>query len=103
MEFRAQNKPNLLNFQFGKAGTFINNETNFHQIQLHQKHLILDPEYLNTKRDEILRRTTNDPETEKDFRRICSLYKNQKSAYKPQLKKAYKEYVSAYCKITSLY
>ncbi|CAG9316253.1 unnamed protein product [Blepharisma stoltei] len=57
---------------------------------------------LRDKRSEVLNKPI-DPELEKDFRRICTIYGKDACIYDPLLQQAYQDYVNAYHKKASLY
>ncbi|CAG9332770.1 unnamed protein product [Blepharisma stoltei] len=78
------------------------NEIKNNQDQFNKKvsDQLLIPQELKSKRSAILSKP-NDPETEQDFRRTCSLYEN--SSCETALIQAYQKYTNAYHQKTSLY
>ncbi|CAG9336095.1 unnamed protein product [Blepharisma stoltei] len=103
MENKSQ--ANLLSIQLNSAIEGLNDVVKRTQNQISQNYSnkLLTIQDLKAKTSEILSKAKNDPETEQDFRRICSLYETQSSSSDQSLFQAYQEYVDAYRKITSLY
>ncbi|CAG9331589.1 unnamed protein product [Blepharisma stoltei] len=98
MDLKRQSHMNLLNSAIDSTEC----ESNQAQSQ-NPINQLLTLQELKIKKSAILKKTNNDPETEREFRRIVSMYLNQNSGYDPTLRRAYQEYLNAYHQLVSLY
>ncbi|CAG9319502.1 unnamed protein product [Blepharisma stoltei] len=104
MDTKAPNYLKLLNSQLNPTEEALYNEINDAKNQFNQNksNQLLNPQQLRIKASAILS-MPNTAHVEQEFRKIYSLYENQKNTADPCLSQAYEEYVKAYHQITTLY